>query len=258
MQALLMASSQSDSPPLFDLPVRPDFTIEWKIMREGLAPVAGLDEAGRGPLAGPVVAAAVVLDPDRIPEGLDDSKRLTAEARERLVQEIFEVAAAVSVASLCAASIDESNILKASLEAMRRALDGLCVRPAYALADGRDIPPGLPCPCRAVVKGDQRSQSIAAASMVAKVVRDRMMVRTGTLMPHYGFHSHVGYATERHREAITAYGPVTRLHRMSFSPFKTSGEEDRILASGDAAELIASAFSAADGLNGRDAEKEPV
>ena len=235
-----MASSQSDSPPLFDLPVRPDFTLEAGIMREGMAPVAGLDEAGRGPLAGPVVAAAVVLDPDRIPEGLDDSKRLTAEAREALVQEIFGAAVAVSVASLCASSIDESNILKASLEAMRRALDGLCVRPAFALADGRDIPPGLSCPCRAVVKGDQRSQSIAAASIVAKVVRDRMMVRTGTLMPHYGFGSHVGYATERHREAITAYGPVTRLHRMSFSPFRLPCGEDEAAPGEDLTEFLAS------------------
>ncbi len=194
-------------------------------MREGLAPVAGLDEAGRGPLAGPVVAAAVILDRDRIPEGLDDSKRLSAEEREALAGQIFDAALAVSVASLCAGSIDGSNILKASLEAMRRALDGLCLRPAYALADGRDIPPGLPCPCRAVIKGDQRSQSIAAASIVAKVVRDRMMVRTGTLMPHYGFDSHVGYATERHRSAILAHGPVVRLHRMSFSPFKPSLDE---------------------------------
>ena len=219
-QLVRMAAPQSDSPLLFDMPVRPDFRLEAGVMREGLAPVAGLDEAGRGPLAGPVVAAAVVLDPNRIPKGLDDSKRLTAEAREMLFSDIFDAALAVSVASVCASSIDGSNILKASLEAMRRALDGLCVRPAYALADGRDIPPGLCCPCRAVVKGDQRSQSIAAASIVAKVVRDRMMVRTGTLMPHYGFDSHVGYATERHRSAIAAHGPVLRLHRMSFSPFK--------------------------------------
>ncbi|MCT7373619.1 ribonuclease HII [Chelativorans salis] len=215
-----MAPSHSDSPLLFDIPVRPDFVLEAGIMRDGHAPVAGLDEAGRGPLAGPVVAAAVVLDPERIPDGLDDSKRLLPEAREGLFLDIFEAALSVSVASLCANSIDGSNILKASLEAMRRALDGLCVRPAYALADGRDVPPGLACPCRAVVKGDQRSQSIAAASIVAKVVRDRMMVRTGALVPHYGFDSHVGYATPHHRSAIAEHGPIARLHRMSFSPFK--------------------------------------
>ncbi len=189
-------------------------------MREGHLPVAGLDEAGRGPLAGPVVAAAVILDPERIPEGLDDSKRLSAESREALVEIVLEAALSVSVASICAGSIDETDIRKASLEAMRRAVSGLCTPAAFALADGRDIPPGLPCPCRAVVKGDQRSQSIAAASIVAKVARDRMMVRTGTLLPHYGFDSHVGYATARHRSAIKAHGPVTRLHRMSFSPFK--------------------------------------
>ncbi|WP_159587322.1 ribonuclease HII [Chelativorans xinjiangense] len=215
-----MAPSHSDSPLLFDLPVRPDFVLENGIMRDGHAPVAGLDEAGRGPLAGPVVAAAVVLDPERIPNGLDDSKRLSSEAREGLFLDIFEAALSVSVASLCANSIDGSNILKASLEAMRRALDGLCISPAYALADGRDVPPGLTCPCRAIVKGDQRSQSIAAASIVAKVVRDRMMVRTGALVPHYGFDSHVGYATMRHRSAIAEHGPIARLHRMSFSPFK--------------------------------------
>jgi ribonuclease HII len=225
-----MDSSQSDSPLLFDIPVRPDFALEAGIMRDGFAPVAGMDEAGRGPLAGPVVAAAVVLDPDRIPDGLDDSKRLSAEEREALAQHIFGTALAVSVASLCASSIDGSNILKASLEAMRRALDGLCVRPAYALADGRDVPPGLCCPCRAVVKGDQRSQSIAAASIIAKVTRDRMMVRTGALWPHYGFDSHVGYATARHRSALAEHGPVLRLHRMSFAPFKAGEAAEGAIA----------------------------
>lgn len=224
-----MAPLHSDSPPLFDMPVRPDFALESGIMREGLAPVAGLDEAGRGPLAGPVVAAAVILDPENIPDGLDDSKRLSADQREALFRSICETALAVSVASLCASSIDGSNILKASLEAMRRAAEGLYVRPAYALADGRDIPPGLPCPCRAVIKGDQRSQSVAAAAIVAKVTRDRMMIRASDFTPHYGFDSHVGYATTRHRSAIAAYGPITRLHRMSFAPFKTGHEASRVL-----------------------------
>ncbi|WP_173931020.1 ribonuclease HII [Chelativorans sp. Marseille-P2723] len=221
-----MAPLRPDSPLLFELPLRPDLSLENGIMREGLAPVAGLDEAGRGPLAGPVVAAAVVLDVNRIPEGLDDSKRISAEGREALVQEIFATSIAVSVASLSADSIDRSNILIASLEAMRRALEGLCVRPAYALVDGRDIPPGLPCPCRAVIKGDRLSQSIAAASIVAKVARDRMMARTASLLPLYGFDSHVGYATERHRTAISEHGPIKRLHRMSFAPFKTQAEPD--------------------------------
>lgn len=215
-----MARLQSDSPLLFDLPVRPDFTMEAGLMRAGQAPVAGMDEAGRGPLAGPVVAAAVILDPECIPDGLDDSKRLSVEEREGLIESILQTALSIAVASICAVNIDASDIRKASLEAMRRAVTGLCTTPAYALADGKDIPPGLPCPCRAVVKGDQRSQSIAAASIIAKVARDRMMVRTGTLLPQYGFDSHVGYATTRHRLAIGEHGPVARLHRMSFAPFK--------------------------------------
>lgn len=215
-----MARSASDSPTLFDMPLRPDFALETRARANGLWPVAGLDEAGRGPLAGPVVAAAVVLDPDRIPEGLDDSKRLSAAARERLFLEITAAAVSVSFASVSAAGIDRQNILRASLEAMRRALSGLTVAPMLALADGRDIPPGLSCECRAVVRGDQISQSIAAASIVAKVVRDRMMSRCGGQDPRYGFELHMGYATQRHRDAITAHGPMLRLHRMSFSPFR--------------------------------------
>lgn len=215
-----MARTRSDSPTLFDLPVRPDFQMEAALMREGMAPVAGLDEAGRGPLAGPVVAAAVILDGNRLPEGLDDSKRLSAEARDRLYENILDMAVSVSVASLCATSIDETNILRASLEAMRRATAGLCVTPLFALADGRDVPPGLCCPARAVVKGDQRSQSIAAASIIAKVTRDRMMGRASEIAPPYGFEAHMGYGTKRHRTAITEHGAVLRLHRMTFAPLR--------------------------------------
>jgi len=211
-----MARPVSDSPTLFELPSRPDFTLEARARSAGQWPVAGLDEAGRGPLAGPVVAAAVILDPDRIPEGLDDSKRLTAQARERLFAELSDCALAISVASLSATAIDRINILRASLEAMRRALAGLSMAPALALADGRDVPPGLPCPGRAVVKGDRISQSIAAASIVAKVTRDRMMTRTCGVHPGYGFSSHMGYATETHRTAILARGRLTRIHRMTF------------------------------------------
>ncbi|WP_292899727.1 ribonuclease HII [Nitratireductor sp.] len=218
-----MARTRSDSPTLFDLPVRPDFQMEAALLREGLAPVAGLDEAGRGPLAGPVVAAAVILDANRLPDGLDDSKRLPAEARDRLFEAIIEMAVSVSVASICAANIDRSDILRASLEAMRRAAAGLCVTPLFALADGRDVPPGLCCPARAVVKGDQRSQSIAAASIVAKVTRDRMMMRAGGVAPAYGFEAHMGYGTKRHRSALTEHGAVSRLHRMSFAPLRDLG-----------------------------------
>lgn len=215
-----MARARSDSPPLFDLDQKPDFTFERKAIRDGLWPVAGLDEAGRGPLAGPVVAAAVVLNPKRIPKGLDDSKRLTAPQREALFETILKTALGVGVSSVCAEGIDRSNILKASLEAMRRALAALPLTASMALADGRDVPPGLPCECKALIKGDQRSQSIAAASIVAKVMRDRMMQGCGRADQRYGLEIHMGYATERHRAAIEIHGPASRLHRMSFSPFR--------------------------------------
>ena len=215
-----MARTASDSPALFDLPLRPDFAIEQRARAKGQWPVAGLDEAGRGPLAGPVVAAAVILDPERIPEGLDDSKRLSAGAREELFALIMAQAASVSFSSVSAAGIDRRNILRASLEAMRRALAGLSVKPVLALADGRDTPPGLGCECRAIIRGDQISQSISAASIVAKVVRDRMMARFGREDPRYGFELHMGYATQRHRDAIAEHGAAQRMHRMSFSPFK--------------------------------------
>jgi len=215
-----MPRPSPDSPSLFDLPIRPDFAAETSARRDGLWPVAGTDEAGRGPLAGPVVAAAVILDPDCIPGGLDDSKRLDMAARETAFTAILDCALAVSVASVSAAAIDASDIRKASLEAMRRAVAGLLVRPSLVLADGRDIPPGLPCTGRALVKGDQRSFSIAAASIVAKVARDRMMVRSGACDGRYGFDVHMGYATARHRAAIAEHGPVTRMHRLSFAPFR--------------------------------------
>lgn len=215
-----MLRLRPDSPTLFDLPVRPDFSSETAARREGRWPVAGVDEAGRGPLAGPVVAAAVILDPDDIPDGLDDSKRLDAAAREAAFARIIGRAVAVSFSSVCAGSIDAADIRKASLEAMRRAVATLSVAPLLVLADGRDVPPGLACMGRALVKGDQRSQSIAAASIVAKVMRDRIMARVGSCDPRYGFEAHMGYATARHRAAITDHGPVTRLHRLSFAPFR--------------------------------------
>ncbi|TIW85865.1 MAG: ribonuclease HII, partial [Mesorhizobium sp.] len=174
---------------------------------------------------GPVVAAAVVLDPANIPEGLDDSKRLSHLQREALFLRILGSALGVSMASISAEGIDGSNILKASLEAMRRALVGLPVQAKLALADGRDVPPGLPCEGRALIKGDQRSQSIAAASIVAKVMRDRMMCGCGNHHDRYGFEVHMGYATARHRTAIEAHGPVARLHRTSFAPFRLGGVE---------------------------------
>ncbi|MER8518663.1 MULTISPECIES: ribonuclease HII [unclassified Mesorhizobium] len=220
-----MARPRSDSPLLFEIVEKPDFSFETKAVAEGLWPVAGMDEAGRGPLAGPVVAAAVVLDPANIPDGLDDSKRLTHLQREALFLKILGSALAVSMASVSAEGIDASNILKASLEAMRRAVAGLSIRPKLALADGRDVPPGLPCEGKALIKGDQRSQSIAAASIVAKVMRDRMMCGCGSHHARYGFELHMGYATVRHRTAIDLHGPVARLHRASFAPFRFGGTE---------------------------------
>ncbi|MEF0939465.1 ribonuclease HII [Rhizobium sp. BR 362] len=212
-------STPSDSPMLFDeSPIVPTFELELIARRAGHWPVAGADEAGRGPLAGPVVAAAVILDPERIPEGLNDSKQLSVLRREALFVEILATAT-VSIASSSAARIDITDIRKASLDAMRRAICSLAVPASYVLTDGLDVPVGLACPGKAVVRGDARSFSIAAASIVAKVTRDRMMARAGDVFPAYGFASHVGYGTPEHRAGIEKHGPCS-LHRMSFRPLR--------------------------------------
>jgi ribonuclease HII len=204
---------------LFDEePIVPTFELELIARRAGHWPVAGADEAGRGPLAGPVVAAAVILDPERIPDGLNDSKQLSAARREALFVEILATAT-VSIASSSAARIDITDIRKASLDAMRRAICSLAVPASYVLTDGLDVPGGLACPGKAVVKGDARSFSIAAASIVAKVTRDRMMARAGDVFPAYGFAAHVGYGTAQHRAGIEKHGPCS-LHRMSFRPLR--------------------------------------
>lgn len=215
-----MARRASDSPTLFDLPLRPDFSIELKLITGGIRFVAGTDEAGRGPLAGPVVAAAVILDQSAIPAGLDDSKRMDKRAREEAFGRILATARAVSLCSIPAEHIDATDIRKASLEAMRRAVAGLALAADHVLADGRDVPPGLPCPATALVKGDQRSVSVAAASIVAKVMRDRMMDVVGALHPQYGFEAHAGYGTARHSLALADHGPIERLHRFTFAPIK--------------------------------------
>lgn len=220
-----------DSPALFQsLPEGPDFSVELRLRKAGTWPVAGTDEAGRGPLAGPVVAAAVILDPDDIPEGLDDSKKLSLVKREALYEEILR-RAVVSVASSGPLLIDRINILRASLDAMRRAVHGLAIVPVHVLADGRDVPPGLPCRGEALIKGDARSFSIAAASIVAKVTRDRMMARAAACYPGYGFEQHAGYATAVHRAAIDAQGPCP-LHRMSFRPLRADTVADEVEESG--------------------------
>jgi ribonuclease HII len=218
---VIMARTASDSPSLFDLPYRPDFSLEERLMAKGLLLIAGTDEAGRGPLAGPVVAAAVILDPSHIPKGLDDSKRMTKPARQSAFDEIVATSRAIAFCSQCAQIIDQTDIRKASLEAMRRAVLALSIRADHVLVDGRDLPPGLPAPGTALIKGDQRSISIAAASIVAKVMRDRMMETASLENPEYGFSNHVGYGTKKHIEAIGKSGPVPRLHRFSFAPIRT-------------------------------------
>lgn len=214
-----------DSPSLFETAsLGPDFSIERMTIQDGLFPVAGTDEAGRGPLAGPVVAAAVILDPDKIPAGLNDSKKLSMAQREALFEIILENAT-VSIASSSPRHIDQRDIRKASLDAMRRAVAGLTIAPRHVLVDGKDVPPGLICSGKAVVKGDARSVSIAAASILAKVTRDRMMARAGLLYPDYGFGGHAGYGTAQHRAAIAIHGPCP-LHRMSFRPLRRDEENE--------------------------------
>lgn len=182
--------------------------------------MAGVDEAGRGPLAGPVAAAAVILDPRDPPAGLNDSKLLAPDVRERLYDEILRRALAVSIAFASAAEIDAINIRQATFSAMRRALRALSVEPLYVLIDGNDPPPDLPCPAETIVKGDASILSIAAASIVAKVTRDRLMRKLCARYPAYGFSQHFGYATKAHLDAIAAHGPCP-FHRLTFSPFKT-------------------------------------
>ena len=181
--------------------------------------VAGVDEAGRGPLAGPVAAAAVILDPYHLPAGLDDSKALSEAARECAFARIMEQAHAVSFALLPPQDVDRLNIRGATLEAMRRAVLALSVLPDRVIVDGKDVPPGLPFPCRAIIGGDATEPAISAASIVAKVMRDRMMVRLGGEMSSYGFEIHKGYGTRKHRAAILTDG-ATAHHRRSFAPFK--------------------------------------
>ena len=184
-------------------------------MKRGIWPVAGCDEAGRGPLAGPVVAAAVILDPTRVPRGLDDSKKLDAETREKLYARIC-ASAEVAVAVAPPARIDRDNILRASLWALARAVAALPVRPRLVFVDGRDRIEAC-CECQAVISGDAIIASIAAASIVAKVTRDRLMIRLGALYPGYGFERHKGYSVPEHFDALNRLGPTVH-HRRSFAP----------------------------------------
>lgn len=194
---------------------RPSFRRERALIKRGIWPVAGCDEAGRGPLAGPVVAAAVVLDPNRIPKGLDDSKRLTAERREELFEEICATAA-FSVAVASPARIDRDNILRASLWALARAVHALPEMPEHVFVDGRDKL-ATPCGCDAVIGGDGIVASIAAASIIAKVTRDRLMSALALDCPGYGFEQHKGYGVPEHLAALDRLGPSPH-HRSFFAP----------------------------------------
>jgi ribonuclease HII len=194
----------------------PDFSFETTAHARALAPVAGVDEVGRGPLAGPVTAAAVILDPARIPQGLGDSKALSSTKRERLFAEIMG-SAQVSVAHATVEEIDALNILRASHLAMQRAVAGLAIPPAHVLVDGNLIPAGLQGWAEAIVKGDAKSLSIAAASIIAKVTRDRIMVDLAQQHPGYGWEINAGYPTKQHLEALLNLG-VTPWHRRSFRP----------------------------------------
>lgn len=205
-------------------------------------PVAGVDEAGRGPIAGPVVAAAVILDPARVPAGLNDSKKLSAAKRERLFEEIL-AHHSVAIALSSAARIDATDIRAATLDAMRRAVRGLARAPAHVLVDGLDVPPGLPCPGTALTKGDARSISIAAASIVAKVLRDRLMTTAEAAFPGWGLAGHKGYGTRDHIEALDRLG-ASPLHRKSFAPVTRVLERPRSAEAGTHGKAVGSLFEA--------------
>ena len=209
------ADARSASLPFAEPLVRPTFARERAAIKRGIFPVAGCDEAGRGPLAGPVIAAAVILDHKRIPRGLDDSKKLNPEQREKLYLKICE-SAEVAVAFGSTARIDRDNIRQASLWALARAVAALPVRPRLVFVDGCDrIDVG--CECRTVISGDALVVSIAAASIVAKVTRDRLMARIGAIHPGYGFERHMGYSVPEHFAALDRLGPTVH-HRRSFAP----------------------------------------
>ena len=194
----------------------PDFSFELAAMARGVLCVAGVDEVGRGPLAGPVTAAAVILDTACIPVGLNDSKKLTHARRVALSAQLHAVAQ-VSIAHASVAEIDDLNILRASHLAMIRAISGLPRAPDHLLIDGNQLPRGLRIPAETIVKGDARSLSIAAASIVAKVARDHLMVILAQQHPGYGWETNAGYGTAAHLKALLNLG-VTPHHRRSFAP----------------------------------------
>lgn len=190
----------------------PSFTRERKIDGH----VAGIDEAGRGPLAGPVYAVAVILNPEKLPRGIDDSKAMTAEAREKAFEKIMNQALAVGIGLASVSEIDQINILQATMLAMRRASEALALAPVHALVDGNRAP-ALACPVETIVDGDAKSMSIAAASIIAKVTRDRVMRALCAEHPGYNWAQNKGYGTADHLAALDRLGPTVH-HRRSFAP----------------------------------------
>ena len=186
--------------------------------------IAGVDEAGRGPLVGSVVAAAVILDPNNPIEGLNDSKKLSEKKREKLFVEIQEKALAWAIAEASHTEIDEINILQASLLAMCRAVEALNILPDHVLVDGNKVPQGLAMSCDAIVGGDALHAEISAASILAKVTRDRDMVELDVQYPQFGFAKHKGYPTKAHFEAIAAHGVIDE-HRRSYAPVRKALEQ---------------------------------
>jgi len=216
----------------------PHYIYESRLLKTLAGPICGVDEAGRGPLAGPVVAAAVILDRKRIPRGLNDSKQLDEETREALFPRIMEMAVAVGVGEASVGEIDLVNIRQATHLAMARAVRALSVAAEFALVDGNDAP-ALPCKCDTLVDGDARSVSIAAASIIAKVTRDRMMVRLHDEHPGYSWKSNKGYGTPEHYAGLRQHG-VTLHHRKSFGPIRNllqgldpAFEEPPVLVAGE-------------------------
>ncbi|MFV2054280.1 ribonuclease HII [Aliiroseovarius sp. YM-037] len=206
----------------------PDYSFETAAHARGMLRIAGVDEAGRGPLAGPVTAAAVVLDPANIPDGLNDSKKMTAKRREALYATLLEVAE-VSVAHASVEEIDQINILRASHIAMERAVLGLRTPPDFALIDGHMIPRSLSVPAEAIVKGDARSVSISAASIAAKICRDQIMWDLAQQFPGYGWDKNAGYPSPGHKEALRNLG-VTPHHRRSFKPVHNILYQDKTVS----------------------------
>jgi ribonuclease HII len=197
---------------------KPDFLYETEAKCRGFLHIAGVDEVGRGPLAGGVTACAVVLDSNNIPEGLHDSKKLSERKRETLFIEIMKTAQ-VSIATVPAEVIDQINIRQATFRAMTLAVEGLPVRADHCLIDGNAIPPLLKDRAEFIIKGDAKSLSISAASIIAKVTRDHFMKEMAEVYPGYGFEKHAGYGVPAHLEAITRLGPCA-IHRMTFAPLK--------------------------------------